>query len=163
MNPALLIQVVESAFGHFGNDANVGNWEVSQKIIERLQIPAGGDRVRVFNAVRAARRQWEDARAQYEGDPDAPIVPIGRDPTIPAGMPTYRYRVVVTVTDPDTGESYSTAVVIDSPQPLSVAEAHNRAVTRHVADPSALGRYETRGPVSQRARVEAVIISVGRS
>lgn len=137
------------AFGHFSDDESLSPWQVGQKIIERMQIPPGSDRLRIQNWVRQARRQWDEAQEfRNSGDNTTPWVPRVPDPSLEGEIASYRYRVLVELTDPDTGDRYATVVLVDSTGPLSLDQIRDDALSswlsirgpdRHYLDRNSIG------------------------
>lgn len=114
-----------------------------------MQIPPGSDRLRIQNWVRQARRQWDEAQSfRNSGDATTPWHPGVPDPSLEGEIASFRYRSLIELTDPSTGEKYATIVNVDSSTPLSLTEIKDQALAswlsirgpdRHYLDRSLIG------------------------
>lgn len=161
---ALRDAVRRSAFGHFSERPDETPWQTGNRIIERMNIPPGSDRIRVQNYVRAARRQYDEGRAEEAPElAGTPFVPSVRDPSLQGEIAEYRYRTVVEITDPNTGDTYSTVVIVDSTRPLTPDEIRRdaRATWTDIRGPDR--NYYDRSQIPSDWEAEVRITGGGRA
>lgn len=155
--------VRRSAHGHFAEHPGESDWQISQRIIGRLGIPPGGDRVRVFNFVRGARREYDAAReADQPGQSNTPFKPTNVDPSLGGEMAEYRYRTVVEIIDPATGEKFTTVVPVSSTVPLTPQQIKDDARASWTTIRGPNRDYLTRGELSNMPDAEVYIVGGGR-
>lgn len=150
------------AYGHFAEHPDLSNWEIGNRIIERMQIEPGGDRIRIQNWVRAARRRWDDAQEARETlAGNVPWRPGVGDPSLDDSLASYRYRALVELTDPDTGDRYATVVVVDSSAPLSLDQIRQEALDSWLAVRGPDRFYVDRSSIGGMASGEVTVLSGG--
>lgn len=120
--------VRRSTFGHLSEHPNLSDTEITRRIANRFGTHDPADTFRILNYVRGARRAYEEGeRAERAPDPTAPFVPRATDPALQGEMAEYRYRTVVEIIDPRTGNRYATVVPVDSTVPLSPQQIREEA------------------------------------
>lgn len=156
--------IEKSTFGHLGENPNARPIDIQRAIYNRLGITDPGDRIRVLNYVRQARELWREGEArQNDPDPSRADRPRGIDHTIDDGITQYRYRVLVEVVDPETGERYSTVVLIDSTRPLSARDARDSALNTWDTIRGRDRHYVSRSDIQFEPEVTATILTAGRA
>lgn len=153
-----------AAFGHFADDSDQTVWDIAAKIIDRMDPNMSvSDRQRIVNYVRGARNQWDRAQAwRDEGDAAAPWTPGVTDPSLEGEIARYRYRALVVLTDPDTGETYSTVVLVDSTVPLSLDQIREQALNTWTSIRGPDRHYVDRQGVGAGAAASVVVLSGGQ-
>lgn len=155
--------VRRGAFGHFADDEDQTNFDVAAKIIDRIDpTMSRGDRQRVVNWVRGARRQWDEAQAFRDaGDVTTPWTPGVMDPSLEDTIANYRYRTLVEMIDPDTGDHYQTVVLIDSTVPLSLDQIRQEALDSWLSLRGPDRHYKDRGAIGEMSEGRVVVLSGG--
>lgn len=163
LSPAARDAATRSALGHLGADPSLSTREVVEAIKERMGIGGVHDTPGLYAAVRAARALLaEGASVQGDAADLDPHTVRARDPTLSDSLAQYRYRVVIQIDDPQTEESYSTVVIVDSSTPLTSREVLDEARAAFLGDPTRNGYYDDRSATSADAIVREQIITAGR-
>lgn len=163
LSASTLAAIQRSTWGHLSENENARPIDIQRSIYNRLGITDPGDRLRVLNAVRAARDSYREGHAAQDSPRgDLPYTPRGRDYTIDDPFTAYRYRVLVRITDPATGDQYSNVVLVDSTGPLSPDQIRADALGAYTSLRGPNREYVSRGQVSASATVDVEILTGGR-
>lgn len=156
--------VRRAAFGHFADDADQTAFDAAAKIIDRIDPNMSrSDRQRVANWTRGARNQWDKAQQwRDDGDTTTPWKPGVTDPSLEGDIAAYRYRALVQITDPDTGEVYSTVVLVDSTIPLSLDQIKDQALNTWLTIRGPDRHYIDRGAFGASSSGDVIVLSGGQ-
>lgn len=156
--------VRRSAFGYFSEFQNLTDIEITRRIADRQNTHDPSDTFKILNYVRGARREHNDGRAaDTSPDPTRPYVPTARDPSLEGEIATFQYRTVVVIYDPETGDRYSTVVMVPSTSPLSPDEIRRAAMEGWTTVRGPNREYYDRDQLSPDWQQHVIITGAGRA